>query len=663
MNNPKNAPRTASQSAPNQIIQQAQAKAQQNPGDIDKLKAVSAPRSNYPHQIYQRARAVWLAVTGQYTSCNKIAKRIESYAATVKDWIELYINEGIEALLSYKHDGGRPTKLSTTAIALLETLLMFKPHALVENGYFPKFHDELVGRSRWTQAAMAKVMGLAESTMSQIVNRLNIPYFKGGKSDYCFSTDPNFIGKVILIDLLRLFGEELGYEVWSFDEKTCIQAIRREMAVNMGGMQINLDRYIRNGTTNLLAMLRPATGYVHAAFTDEKKAKDVVAFITSLLEQHKTDRKIVIIVDNLSTHFAMKQLESKYPQLIVAFTPTNASWINAIESFFGILAKSILKGRSDDDIGQLQSDVLRFIDEHNRTADHVNWDFDVKRRIYQRVNSWAILKRELPNMEHLRDLGKNLLSTEACEFLAHSGKLNSLEHVTSYDNGNLLLLKDGAIEDIQDNAKRPQDALEAYHPVPSKQREALCLDDPLGCILSDEVLEAYTDLEKARALIEKLFAVLPQKPYRNAASQEVRKGDIAKLEAELQATSDDIQFKQQQLDQAQAKRDANLGMYPSNFVGPIKEVMQENQIIGSLLEQLFKANRHRDFVRDQLEKRKRKYDKQCHAAKGTFSEIKDGLLKRLDSVLALWRKEQAAYNQRMERAPTKPKQSQAKLWA
>ena len=199
--------------------------------------------------------------------------------------------------------------------------------------------------------------------------------------------------------------------------------------------------------------------------------------------------------------------------------------------------------------------------------------------------------------------------------------------------------------------------------MPSKQREALCLDDPLGCILSDEVLEAYTDLEKARALIEKLFAVLPQKPYRNAASQEVRKGDIAKLEAELQATSDDIQFKQQQLDQAQAKRDANLGMYPSNFVGPIKEVMQENQIIGSLLEQLFKANRHRDFVRDQLEKRKRKYDKQCHAAKGTFSEIKDGLLKRLDSVLALWRKEQAAYNQRMERAPTKPKQSQAKLWA
>ena len=67
MNNPKNAPRTASQSAPNQIIQQAQAKAQQNPGDIDKLKAVSAPRSNYPHQIYQRARAVWLAVTGQYS--------------------------------------------------------------------------------------------------------------------------------------------------------------------------------------------------------------------------------------------------------------------------------------------------------------------------------------------------------------------------------------------------------------------------------------------------------------------------------------------------------------------------------------------------------------------------------------------------------------------
>lgn len=646
----KNAPRTASKSAPCKIIQQARAQARRNSNDLAKLKRICAPRSNQPHQLWLKAKAVHLAISGSYRTCHQIAQKLEVAPSALNRWVKLYAKDGLDALLTYEHGGGQKSKLSTVLIGVIESLLMFQPHALLEMGYFQHLSKVLAGRNRWNQSMMAKVIGISPSTFGEYVKRLNLTYFKGGQSDYCFSTDANFIGKLIHIDLLRLYGEQLGYEVWSFDEKTCIQALLREMAVNLGGVLLKVDRYFRKGTTNLLALMRPATGKIHANFTKEKKAKDVVAFISNFLAERPTDRKIVIIMDNLSTHGAIKQLESKFPNLIVVFTPTNASWLNPVESFFGFLAKNVLAGRSDDDIGKLQDDVIAYIKAHNESAEPVNWDFDIKRRINQRLNTWACLKRFFPKIEQLRDLGKGLLSTEAQEFLEHSRKLQDVEHITTYDNGNLSLLRDGYIEAVQSNVPSFQDALEAYHPVPSKQREALNLDASIGDILSNEVLEAYTDLKKAKLLIEKLFVVLPQNPYRNAAGHAIRKSDVEKAHAKVLAVEEEIQTKQQLIDKAKGAHAAELAKHPIDSM----KVEQADQLIVLLSEQLYKLIEHKKFVKSELDRIKRKYEKQCAAATSSFQAIKDGLFARLDAGLDLWHQEQEAYReQRQQRAEAK----------
>ena len=139
----------------------------------------------------------------------------------------------------------------------------------------------------WTRKLLAGVLGLAPSTVGKFVKQLEIGYFskRNDKKEYCFSTDPDFIGKTILVDLLRKFGSRLGFDLWSFDEKTCIQAIKREQAINAGGSLITLDRYVREGCSHLFGLLHPSTGKVFARFSDTKSGDDVKDFIRAFLTE------------------------------------------------------------------------------------------------------------------------------------------------------------------------------------------------------------------------------------------------------------------------------------------------------------------------------------------------------------------------------------------
>ena len=128
----KNAPRTASKSAPCKIIQQARAQARKNPNDLAKLKRICAPRSNQPHQLWLRAKAIHLAITGSYKTCHQIAQKLEVAPSALNRWVKLYAKDGLDALLTYEHGGGQKSKLSTVLIGLIESLLMFQPHALLE---------------------------------------------------------------------------------------------------------------------------------------------------------------------------------------------------------------------------------------------------------------------------------------------------------------------------------------------------------------------------------------------------------------------------------------------------------------------------------------------------------------------------------------------------
>jgi hypothetical protein len=63
------------------------------------------------------------------------------------------------------------------------------------------------------------------------------------------------------------------------------------------------------------------------------------------------------------------------------FTPTRASWLNKIETWFSILQGQSLSGAFFTSLEQLQQHIDAFIDAYNDKAEPFVW---IKKKVHQR---------------------------------------------------------------------------------------------------------------------------------------------------------------------------------------------------------------------------------------------------------------------------------------
>jgi transposase len=90
------------------------------------------------------------------------------------------------------------------------------------------------------------------------------------------------------------------------------------------------------------------------------------------------DRKLHLIVDNYATH--------KHPRCEPGsngicgshfhFTPTSASWLNAVEGFFAKLTRQRLKRGVFKGIVDLQAAINRYLAETNQNPKPFTWTAD-----------------------------------------------------------------------------------------------------------------------------------------------------------------------------------------------------------------------------------------------------------------------------------------------
>ncbi len=92
---------------------------------------------------------------------------------------------------------------------------------------------------------------------------------------------------------------------------------------------------------------------------------------------------IFIVANRLSAfwHPKVRAWLEKHPRWVFHFTPTSASWLNAVEGFFAKLTTKRLRRASFRGIVDLQAAIHRFIAEHNNTAKRFVWTADPDRII------------------------------------------------------------------------------------------------------------------------------------------------------------------------------------------------------------------------------------------------------------------------------------------
>ncbi len=217
---------------------------------------------------------------------------------------------------------------------------------------------------------------------------------------YLQITDPDFFPKMEHIIDCYLHPPE---NLYCFDECTCIQALKRlcpNLPVAPDQPALEEFEYVRNGTTDLLAFLNPATGQVYGQCTDNHASPTLCRVFSAHVQMHPPDAVLHYIMDNLSTHFCdefcqtvaklsavpysplgtgaqrRQWLQSEHKRIVIHFVPFHASWLNMVEIWFGILKSKCLNYDHFFSVDQLRKDILAFIDTWDAFFAHpFSWSY------------------------------------------------------------------------------------------------------------------------------------------------------------------------------------------------------------------------------------------------------------------------------------------------
>jgi transposase len=190
------------------------------------------------------------------------------------------------------------------------------------------------------------------------------------------SKDPAFAEKVA--DVIGLYLDPPGGAVvLSIDEKTQIQALDRTqplLPIDFGLSEKRTHDYKRHGTTNLFAALNTGTGEVFADCHPRRTAVEFLAFVKRAVKPH-AGKEIHVVLDNLSTHDTpeVRAWLAANPNVTFHFTPVGSSWINQIETWFGIITKQAIRRGTFTSVNALIHRIRAYIEQWNTDPEPFVW--------------------------------------------------------------------------------------------------------------------------------------------------------------------------------------------------------------------------------------------------------------------------------------------------
>ena len=325
--------------------------------DRSRLAAVVGDRSR-PLKHIQRARIVLLSA--ERLPVLAVAHRAGVSRPSVWRWQRRYAEEGVDGLLRDKTrpPGKPPVPVATVAKVL--ALTCAEPPGEV---------------THWTGRAMAKTVGISLRAVQRIweAHRLQPHRWRTFKR----SNDPAFAEKVE--DVVGLYMHPPAHSiVLSIDEKSQIQALDRTqpgLPLKPGKCGTMTHDYKRHGTTTLFAALNVLDGTVLGRCMQKHTHQEFIRFLNDVERAIPPGKIIHAIADNYATHKHPKVRAwlARHPRWVLHFTPTSASWLNAVETFFSVLSRRRLKRGIFTSIADLQAAINRYIEEHNNDPRPFIW--------------------------------------------------------------------------------------------------------------------------------------------------------------------------------------------------------------------------------------------------------------------------------------------------
>lgn len=383
--------------------------------------------STAPKSVSVRAHVVLMASTG---NTNQVAEALGITTKTVGRWRSRW-NESFEALLALE------SKRKAAAFRRdLEDVLSDAPRSGAPATFSPESVCQIIavacedtalsGRpvTTWTGRELADecikrniVPSISVSHINHLLRESNLKPHKSRYWCNTTETDPVLFEQQVetvcqtYLDAPELFVQYNTHTV-SIDEMTSIQANERQAPTKRarpGQVAKEEYNYRRHGTLCLTGNWDVVAGQmICCTISETRNNEDFAAHIRRLIETDPNGRW-KLVMDNLNTHCSepvvrvvaeflgiaqdslgkagkhgiLKSKETRRKFLSDAehrirfvYTPKHASWLNQIETIFGVISRRVLRQGNFKSKADLQAKLSAFIEYFNQTfAKPMNWTY------------------------------------------------------------------------------------------------------------------------------------------------------------------------------------------------------------------------------------------------------------------------------------------------
>lgn len=318
--------------------------------DADRAELARWLRSTKARKSHvERARIILLSAEG--LSAEAIGSKLDVQRITVYKWRARYLEGGTAALADAPRPGP-PRKLEP---AKAEEILRRTIHEIPNEA------------THWSLRLMAKAAKVSIHQVQHVWAAADLRPHR--IKNFKISNDPRFAEKVV--DVVGLYMDPPDNAVvLSVDEKTQIQALDRTqpmLQLRPGQIERRTHDYKRHGTASLYAAFDIATGKVLGRITTRHRAKEFLQFLQQIERSVPKRLALHLILDNSSTHATaeVKDFLAQHPRMRLHFTPTSASWLNAVEGWFSQLERRSIRRGVFTSVQELRLELRRFIAAHN----------------------------------------------------------------------------------------------------------------------------------------------------------------------------------------------------------------------------------------------------------------------------------------------------------
>ena len=278
----------------------------------------------------------------------------------MRRWLERYAAQGVEGLL---RDATRPPGRQPL------------PKATVERVVHMTLHEPPPSATHWSARRLAKAIGIGHGAVQKIWAAHGLkPHLV---RRFKLSTDRHFADKLRDVVGLYINPPERAL-VLSVDEKSQMQALDRTqpgLPIKRGKAGTMTHDYKRHGTTTLFAALDVLSGKVIGQCMLKHRAIEFVRFLRRINKATPLELDLHLVLDNYAAHKAptVKRWLARHPRFHLHFTPTSASWANAVEGFFSQLTTRRLKRGAFRSVLELHRAVDDYLAQHNADPQPFVW--------------------------------------------------------------------------------------------------------------------------------------------------------------------------------------------------------------------------------------------------------------------------------------------------